>query len=166
MRSTNRRPPRPTGTEDSMANPALRQSLENGATVVAPGVYDAITARLMRHLGFPALYVSGAQTATSLGIQEALMTLTQVVQVGGAVVKAVRDEIPVIADAETGYGEAVHVMEAVKQLEDAGITAIHLEDQVFPPRVSHRKAGEHIVPLDVYRRRLEYALKARRSRDF
>src|SRR5438445_12244446 len=159
MRSTTGRPPRPPGTGGSMASPAMCRALENGTTVVAPGVYDAITARLMRHLGFPALYVSGAQTAASLGIQEALMTLTQVVHVGEAVVKAVRDELPVIADAETGYGEAVHVMEAVKQHEDAGITAIHLEDQVYPPRVSHRKTRYHIVPLHEYRRRLIYALR-------
>jgi 2-methylisocitrate lyase-like PEP mutase family enzyme len=144
----------------------MRRALEDGTTVVAPGVYDAITARLMRHLGFSALYVSGAQTATALGLQEALMTLTQVAEVAERVVKAVGGELPVIVDAETGYGEAVHIMEAVKQLEEAGVTAIHLEDQVFPPRVSHRTGGEHIVPLDIYRRRLEYALRARRSRDF
>lgn len=149
-----------------MANPAMRQALANGETVIAPGVYDAITARLMRHLGFPALYVSGAQTGTALGAQEALLSLPQMVQVGETVVKAVRGELPVILDAGTGFGDAVHVMQTVAQLEDAGITAIHLEDQTYPPRVAHRSGAEQVVPLDDYRRRLDYALKARRSRDF
>jgi len=149
-----------------MANPILRKQLENGEMVVAPGAYDAITARLFRHLGFGALAVPGSQTGMVLGTTEPLTTLTQMAMVGENVVKGVRGELPVILDAGAGFGDPVHVMNTVEVLEDAGISAIHIEDQVFPKRVSYHRGLEHVVPIDVYQQRIEYALKARKSKDF
>ena len=149
-----------------MPNPNMRRDLEAGRMVVAPGAYDAITARLFRHMGFKTLYIPGSQTGTVLGTTEPLTSLTQMAQVGETVAKGVRYDLPVILDAGAGFGEPVHVMHAVETLEDAGITAIHIEDQFYPKRVSYHRGLEHIVPIDVYQQRLEYALKARRSRDF
>jgi methylisocitrate lyase len=121
---------------------------------------------LFQHLGFPALYVPGSQTGTVLGVTEPLTTLSQMAEVGETVAKGVRGDLPVILDAGAGFGDPVHVVNAVETFEDAGITAIHIEDQFFPKRVSYHRGLEHVVPLDVYQQRLEYALKARRSRDF
>ena len=149
-----------------MPNANLRRDLEAGRMVVAPGAYDAITARLFRHMGFKTLYIPGSQTGTVLGTTEPLTSLTQMAQVGETVAKGVRYELPVILDAGAGFGDPVHVMHAVETLEDAGITAIHIEDQFYPKRVSYHRGLEHIVPIDVYQQRLEYALRARKSENF
>jgi methylisocitrate lyase len=149
-----------------MAHPRLRQALEKGETVVAPSVYDAITARLIRYLGYEYLYCPGSQTGAVLGTSEPLTTVTQMADIGRTVVKGVRNELPVLLDAGAGFGEPVHVTQAVQTLELAGITAIHIEDQFYPKRASYHKGLEHIVPIDVYQQRLEYAVKARSSRDF
>ena len=87
-------------------------------------------------MGFKALYIPGSQTGTVLGTPEPLTTLTQMAQVGETVAKGMRFELPVILDAGTGFGDPVHVMNAVQTLEDAGITAIHIEGQFYPKRVS------------------------------
>src|SRR5262245_4268601 len=115
-----------------MANPKLRIALEKGETVMAPGIYDAATARLMRYLGFKSLYVPGSQTGTVLGTTEPLTTLTHMAEVGRTVERAVRGTMPVILDAGAGYGEPVHVMQTVRTLELAGLSAIHIEDQFYP----------------------------------
>lgn len=149
-----------------MAHPALRQAIEKGETVIAPSVYDAITARLVRYLGYNYLYCPGSQTGAMLGTSEPLTTVTQMAEVGRTVGRGVRHDLPVILDAGAGFGEPVHVMQAVKTLELAGVTAIHIEDQFYPKRASYHKGLEHIVPMDVYQQRLEYAVKARMSKDF
>ena len=149
-----------------MANAKMRQTLEQGVMVVAPGAYDTPTARLMQQLGFEALYVGGSQTGTVLGTTEPLTTVTQMADVGRTVARACREELPVILDAGTGFGDPVHVIYTVETLEAAGVTAIHIEDQFFPKRVSYHLGLEHVVPIDVYQQRLEHAVKARKSRDF
>ena len=149
-----------------MANAKMRQTLEQGGMVVAPGAYDTPTARLMEHLGFDYLYVGGSQTGTVLGTTEPLTTVTQMADVGRTVARACREEMPVILDAGAGFGDPVHVMYAVEALEAAGVTAIHIEDQFFPKRVSYHRGLEHVVPMDVYQQRLEHAVKARKSKDF
>ena len=149
-----------------MANPKLRQTLQKGEMAVAPGAYDVPTARLMRYLGFENLYVGGFQTGTVLGTTEPLTTVTQMADVGKTVARACREELPVILDAGAGFGDPVHVMHTVKVLEAAGVTAIHIEDQTYPKRVSYHRGLEHGVPIDEYQQRLEYALKARKNKDF
>jgi len=149
-----------------MANGKMRRALEKGEMVVAPGAYNIPTARLAQDLGFEYLYVAGSQTGIVLGWTEPLLTTTHMVEMGRTVVRACREELPVILDANAGFGEPVHVMDAVEQLELAGVTAIHIEDQFFPKRVSYHRGLEHVVPIDVYQQRLEYAVKARRSKDF
>ena len=149
-----------------MANPKLRIALEKGETVMAPGVYDAVTAKLMQHLGFEYLYVPGSQTGTVLATTEPLTTLTHMAEVGRSIERGVRGEMPVVLDAGAGFGEPVHVMQTVRTLELAGISAIHIEDQFYPKRASYFRGLEHVVPIDVFQQRLDYAVKARRSKDF
>ena len=149
-----------------MANAKLRQTLEAGGMVVAPGVYDACTARLIQSLGFEFLYIGGNQTGIANGIPEPLEDVTLLSGVARTVVRACRDELPTILDASAGFGDPVHVMHTVESFELAGVSAIHIEDQFFPKRVSYHRGLEHIVPIDIYQQRLEYALKARKSKDF
>src|SRR5438477_12022377 len=112
---------------------ALRALLESGTHAV-PGVFNAAAALLAERAGFPILYVSGAGTANGVaGFPDVgLMTLTEVVQQAQYIAEAVA--LPVIADADTGFGEALNVWRTVREFEAAGIAGIHLEDQVTPKR--------------------------------
>ena len=149
-----------------MPRPELRQMLERGETVLAPGVWDAITARLMRHLGFKCLYIPGSGTGVVMGESEPLTTLTQTAMVAERASEGVGDELPVIVDVMCGYGNPIHIQLTVRTLEDAGATAIHCEDQLYPGRAHYFRGVEHVVSLDEYQQRIEYAVKARRSKDF
>jgi 2-methylisocitrate lyase-like PEP mutase family enzyme len=149
-----------------MARPELRQALERGEAVLAPAVWDAITARLMRYLGFKTLYVPGSGTGVVMGESEPLLTYSQMAQVAETVSEAVFDELPVIVDIQHGFGEPVHVQLTVRAMEDAGVSAVHIEDQVFPQRVHYFAGVEHVIPIDQYQQKIEYAVKARKSRDF
>ena len=149
-----------------MPRPELRQMLERGETVMAPAVWDAITARLMRHLGFKCLYIPGSGTGVVMGESEPLTTLTQTAMVAERASEGVGDELPVIVDVMCGYGNPIHIQLTVRTLEDAGATAIHCEDQLYPGRAHYFRGVEHVVSLEEYQQRIEYAVKARRSKDF
>ena len=149
-----------------MPRPELRQMLERGETVLAPAVWDAITARLMRHLGFKCLYIPGSGTGVVMGESEPLTTLTETAMVAERASEGVGDELPVIVDVMCGYGNPIHIQLTVRTLEDAGATAIHCEDQLYPGRAHYFRGVEHVVSLDEYQQRIEYAVKARRSKDF
>ncbi len=115
----------------------LRQLIAEGDVVVAPGVYDGLSARLAARAGFPALYATGGGIARSMGYpdlgllspREIVDRLANVVEHAGGV--------PIIADADTGYGNALNVRRAVREFERAGVAALHLEDQTFPKRCGH-----------------------------
>ena len=149
-----------------MPRPELRQMLERGETVLAPAVWDAITARLMRHLGYKCLYVPGSGTGVVMGESEPMTTLTQTAMVAERVSEGVGDELPVIVDIMCGYGNAIHTQLTVRTLEDAGVTAIHCEDQLYPGRAHYFRGIEHVVSLEEYQQRIEYAVKARKTKDF
>ena len=149
-----------------MPRPELRQMLERGETVMAPAVWDAITARLMRHLGFKCLYIPGSGTGVVMGESEPLTTLTETAMVAERASEGVGDELPVIVDVMCGYGNPIHIQLTVRTLEDAGATAIHCEDQLYPGRAHYFRGVEHVVSLEEYQQRIEYAVKARRSKDF
>jgi 2-methylisocitrate lyase-like PEP mutase family enzyme len=142
----------------------LREKLQRGETIVAPGAYDPISARVVQSLGFPAVYTGGYVTGAHTAITEPLLTLTEQVEVARKVVQAV--SLPVLADAGAGYGDPLHVMRCVREFEAAGIAGIHIEDQVYPKRASYHKGLEHIVPMEEFTERLTYALRARRDADF
>src|SRR3970282_1661872 len=115
----------------------LRELLTGPRALVVPGVPNALIARVAEETGFPAVFFTGAGFANlEFGFPDlGLTTMTEVVQQVGRIVEAV--EIPVLVDADTGYGNALNVRRTVRELERAGAAAIMLEDQVFPKRCGH-----------------------------
>lgn len=142
----------------------LRQ-LMTQKTVVLPGAFDAITARLAEAVGFEAIYISGAGVTNALtGLPDiGLLTLTEMALQARYICRAV--SIPCIADADTGYGETHNVMRAVQEFEAAGLAGIHLEDQVSPKRCGHLE-GKQVVPPAEMARKIAAAVKARHNPDF
>jgi 2-methylisocitrate lyase-like PEP mutase family enzyme len=142
----------------------LRDLLAGDRLIVAPGVYDGITAALVGKLGFDAAYMTGAGvSASAYGLPDiGLLTLTEMAE--RAHMLASRLEIPLIADADTGYGSPINVIRTVQEYEHAGVAAIQLEDQVFPKRCGHI-AGKDVVPAAQFERSLRAALEARSDPD-
>jgi len=147
------------------AGPRLRELLSSGEMVLAPGCYDALCARLVEEAGFPAVYMSGFGSAASrLGRPDVgLMSLPEMVDNAHRIAQAVG--IPVIADADTGYGNAVNVIRTVHEFEDAGVAAVHIEDQVMPKKCGHME-GKQVVPAAEMAAKVAAAVAARRSPDF
>ncbi|GAC1415814.1 MAG: isocitrate lyase/PEP mutase family protein [Candidatus Velthaea sp.] len=139
--------------------------LTRDEALVVPGVADAFTARIVEEAGFEALYVTGAGVAnTLLGAPDiGLVTLTEMIARVGAIVAAVG--VPVIADADTGFGGVANVRRTVRAYEDAGVAALHIEDQEFPKRCGHFE-GKQVVPQREMLLRLAAALDARRDPQF
>ena len=142
----------------------LRELLAGEQLIVAPGVYDGISATLVGKLGFSAAYMTGAGVcASGFGLPDiGLLTLTEMAE--RAAVLAGLLEVPLIADADTGYGSPINVIRTVREYEHAGVAAIQLEDQVFPKRCGHL-AGKQVIPADEFARVLQAAIEARRDPD-
>jgi carboxyvinyl-carboxyphosphonate phosphorylmutase len=145
--------------------PALRELLAGEGMVLAPGCYDALGARLVEEAGFPAVYMTGFGSAASrLGRPDVgLMGLSEMVDNARRIAQAV--DIPVIADADTGYGNSVNIIRTVREFEAAGISAIHLEDQVMPKRCGHME-GKQVVSAEEAEAKIAAAVAARRSDEF
>jgi methylisocitrate lyase len=132
--------------------------------LLAPGACDGLSARLVEEAGFEAVYLSGGSVARSTGVPDlGLMTMSEVIERARQVVSAVK--IPVIADADTGYGNALNVVRTVREFERAGVAAIHIEDQVTPKRCGHLE-GKEVIPLEEMLNKLRAALEARTDNDF
>jgi 2-methylisocitrate lyase-like PEP mutase family enzyme len=142
----------------------LRQLLASGRTIVAPGCYNALTAKILDAVGFPALYMTGYGTSLSLlGMPDAgLATMTEMHQNARHIANAVK--VPVIADADNGYGNAINVMRTVREYVQTGAAAIHLEDQVIPKRCGH-VAGRRVVSVEEATGKIRAADRARRETD-
>lgn len=142
----------------------LRQRLSQPGIVIAPGAYDALSARLIEQAGFEAVYLSGAGLAHSrLGSPDlGLLTLSEMADAAAAICDAV--SLPVIADADTGYGNALNVRRTVRAYERAGVAALQLEDQVFPKRCGHLE-GKAVIPAEEMVGKLKAALDARTDPD-
>ncbi len=140
----------------------LREMFHAGETVLAPGCYDALGARLIEEAGFPAAYMTGFGTAAShLGRPDVgLMTLPEMADNARRIAQAV--DIPVIADADTGYGNSINVIRTVREYEAAGVAAIHIEDQVMPKKCGHME-GKQVVPAREMAAKVSAAVAARRS---
>jgi 2,3-dimethylmalate lyase len=146
---------------DPMDGPRrLRELLAQGQPVVAPGVYDALGARLVEESGFSAVYMTGFGTAASrLGRPDVgLLTMTEMVDNARSIARAV--QLPVIADADTGYGNAINVVRTVQEFEQAGLAAIHLEDQVAPKRCGHLD-GKQVLPMEEMLSKIRAAVATR-----
>ena len=142
----------------------LRERLASPQPLLAPGVYDALSALLAEQAGFEALYLSGASIAyTRLGRSDVgLTTASEVAQTLALVSERVR--VPVIVDADTGFGNALNTQRTVREFERAGAAMIQLEDQTFPKRCGHLD-GKGVVPVAEMQGKLHAALDARRSRE-
>jgi len=138
----------------------LKEQLASGRIVLAPGAYDALSARLVERAGFPAVYMTGfGATAARLGQPDiGLLTQTEMTTHARDMVRAVT--IPVIADADTGYGGPSNIERTVREYVQAGVAAIHLEDQVAPKRCG-QMAGIRLMDASENERRLRCALAAR-----
>ena len=143
----------------------LRELFDAGEMVLAPGCYDALGARLIEEAGFPAAYMTGFGSAASrLGRPDVgLMTMPEMVDNARRIAQAV--EIPVIADADTGYGNPINVIRTVVEYEAAGVSAIHLEDQVMPKKCGHLE-GKQLIPAAEMAAKVSAAVSARRSAEF
>jgi 2-methylisocitrate lyase-like PEP mutase family enzyme len=142
----------------------LRELLRQERMVVAPGAYDCITARLIAQAGFGAVYMTGAGTAATLGYPDfGLLTMSEMVGNARRIAAAV--DLPVIADADTGYGNELNVFRTIREYEAAGVAGIHLEDQGFPKKCGHLDDKE-IVPREDWLAKIRAAAAARRDRDF
>lgn len=141
---------------------SLRARLQNGKILVAPGAYDALTARLLEEAGFEAVYRGGyAASAAAFALPDlGITTLTEMVDHARRMTSAI--SVPVIADADTGYGEVPQVIHTVRELERAGVAAIQFEDQVFPKRCGHME-GKKVIPAEQMVIKLRAALAARRD---
>jgi len=139
---------------------ALRKAVEGDRLVLAPGCYDALGARLAERRGFPAVYMSGlAVTASLLARPDLeLLGMEEMVRQAGLIASAVR--IPVIADADTGYGGLASVERTTRAYMQAGVAAIHIEDQASPKRCGHL-GGVRLIEDEAMRAKLQVALEAR-----
>lgn len=138
--------------------------MSQGGLIRAPGVYDGITARLVEQAGFPVAYMTGAGTSMSLGYPDyGLLTQTEMVANANVISRTI--DIPVVADADTGYGNELNVTRTINEYERAGIAAIHMEDQVSPKRCGHL-AGKELIPIEEYAAKIRAAVAARRDPDF
>ena len=143
---------------------ALRQLLAGEELIVAPGVADALNARLVAREGFAALYMTGAgTTATRLGWPDVgLLTMTEMADNAGRIAEAAG--IPLIADADTGYGGVVNVHRTVRAYAQGGVAALHLEDQGWPKRCGHL-AGKSVIPVEEMAAKIRAACAARPDPD-
>ncbi|HEU0102061.1 MAG TPA: isocitrate lyase/PEP mutase family protein [Mycobacteriales bacterium] len=143
----------------------LRRLLAADRPVLVPGAYDALSARLVEAAGFDAAYMTGfGTTASLLGMPDVgLLSQAEMVDNAGRMARAV--DVPLISDADTGYGNAINVARTVQQFERAGVAAIHLEDQVSPKRCGHM-SGKQVVPVSEMVEKLHAAVAARVDPDF
>jgi carboxyvinyl-carboxyphosphonate phosphorylmutase len=138
----------------SSKSTALRQLLNDNGIIVAPGAYDCISAKIVEQLGFSAIYLTGAGMASSrLGVPDiGLMTMTEVVETAKNIVQATN--IPIICDADTGYGNAINLIRTTREFEQTGVAAIQIEDQITPKRCGHTE-GKQIIPKEEMVKKIE-----------
>ena len=142
---------------------AFRDAMTKGR-VVAPGAYDCITARSIERAGFSAVYMTGGGTAASLGYPDyGLLTMTEMADNAGRIAASVR--LPVIADADTGYGNELNAIRTVREYERRGVAGLHIEDQGFPKKCGHLE-DKTIVPIEDYVAKIRAAVSAKADPDF
>ncbi|MEN0108821.1 MAG: isocitrate lyase/PEP mutase family protein [Pseudomonas sp.] len=146
------------------ASTQLRELLAAPGLIVAPGAYDGITARLVQQAGFSAVYMTGAGTCAARGFPDfGLLGMAEMVE--NAAVMARSISLPLIADADTGYGNELNVTRTVREYEARNVAAIHIEDQVLAKRCGHLD-GKEVVERSEFIAKIRAAVAARRSADF
>ncbi|WP_380158239.1 methylisocitrate lyase [Kineococcus sp. R86509] len=143
---------------------AFRAALSSGDLLRLPGAFNPLSARLIQRKGFEGVYVSGAVLAADLGLPDiGLTTLTEVAGRSAQIARVT--DLPVLVDADTGFGEPLNVARTVQTMEDAGVAGMHVEDQVNPKRCGHLE-GKAVVDEATALRRIRAAVDARRDPDF
>ena len=142
----------------------FRELMAGPRFIPALGIWDPYTARVSEALGIECVHIGGYQLGTHYVTSEPLLTLTELATTTRYVTSAVK--IPVVVDAGAGFGEPLHVMRCVRELEKAGAAAIHIEDQIYPKRVHYHKGVEHVIPRDEMVAKIKAALDARSNPDF
>ncbi len=144
------------------SRPRLRALLETARPVLAPGCYDALGARLVEEAGFSAVYMTGFGTSAALlGRPDVgLVSMSEMADNARRIVEAV--DLPVIADADTGYGNPINVLRTVREYERAGVAGLHIEDQVAPKKCGHME-GKQVVPVAEMVAKVQAAVDARVS---
>jgi 2,3-dimethylmalate lyase len=143
----------------------LRQRLADKKLLMAPGAYDALSAKVIQMAGFDAVYMTGYGTSASiLGLPDVgLLTMTEMVEHARNIAQAV--DVPVLADGDTGYGNPLNVRRTVSAYERAGVCAIQLEDQIFPKRCGHM-LGRKVIPMEEMVQKIKAATDVRQDEDF
>jgi 2-methylisocitrate lyase-like PEP mutase family enzyme len=151
--------------EEKKMQMKLKKAIENGEFVQAPGVYDALTARIAEANGFNAVYMTGYGTAAAHFAYPdiGLLTMTEMLENARRITSAV--QIPLIADADTGYGNPINVVRTVREYEKAGAAAIHIEDQTWPKRCGHM-AEKKVIDASEMISKIKAAVDTRRDEDF
>src|SRR5579863_8105800 len=144
----------------------LRELLAGPDLLVAPGAYDALSARLIAQAGFSTVYMTGFGTAASvLGQPDVgLLTMSEMVSRASALAAVVGD-LPLIADADTGYGNPINVRRTIREYEHAGVAGLHIEDQVWPKKCGHME-GKQVIPEDEMVQKIRAAVDARQDPNF
>src|SRR5579884_2700786 len=144
----------------------LRELLAGPDLLVVPGAYDGLSARLIVQAGFPIFYLSGfGSAACVLGQPDVgLLTMTEMVQ-RAAALAAIAGDVPLIADADTGYGNPINVRRTIREYERAGVAGLHIEDQVWPKKCGHME-GKQVIPMEEMVQKVRAAVDARQDPDF
>ncbi len=141
----------------------FRSMLREEQIILAPGAFDGLGARMIEHAGFPVVYATGGGIARSMGFPDlGLLSFSEVLHKVKEIVRATL--LPVIADADTGYGSAINVIRTVKEYEDVGVAALHIEDQIFPKRCGHYE-GQSLISVNEMAGKIEAAVHARQDPD-
>ena len=139
----------------------MRDLLGQAQPTVAPLALDPLTAHIAEQAGFKTVYVSGGALGYSYGVSEALLTVTEIADVTRRI--TTQSALDVIVDIGVGFGDPVHVSRTIHEMESAGASAVEIEDQVAPKRVSHHRGIEHLVPPDLMAAKIREAVSARTS---
>jgi len=142
----------------------FRADLSSGRLLRVPGAFNPLSARLIERKGFDGVYISGAVLSADLGLPDiGLTTLTEVASRGAQIARTT--ELPTLIDADTGFGEPMNAARTVQEMENAGISGLHIEDQINPKRCGHLD-GKEVVGLDTAVRRIRAAVEGRRDPNF
>jgi len=149
--------------EASLKRKKLKALVRKGGLML-PGAFNALTAKLIQRTGFKGVYISGAGLNNGAGFPDiGLLTLSEFATMASYIANAT--DLPCVCDADTGFGEAVNVSRCVKEMERAGVAAIHIEDQVFPKRCGHL-SGKQLIPVEQMVRKIKTAVLSREDRNF
>ncbi len=143
----------------------IRRSLREKGQMIMPGVYDALSARMATKAGFEVVFISGYSLAATMLGEPDFGILTQTEMLSAAQRICSVTDLPVIVDADTGYGNAINVIRTVDELIRIGAGGMFLEDQVWPKRCGHMK-GKQVIPLEEQLKKLQAAIDAKKDRDF